>query len=372
MAALSPAELKANEDLPLSSLWRKQRRTSRPSAKASASAKPPAKASAPAKPRRQRKQPPTAKASTSAKPPVPSKASAASAAEAATDKASVSAKPPVPTSSPSRKAKAETLELAPVTQAAKDEDRSVRKMNKTLKLADALATVKLPISMPTPAAAHRVQRRCWSEPTSTSADGPFTSAAVASREPLALEGVQQNPAEEAAEPTAPTAPLGSPARRTCRAPGSAPGTPKFAPGTSDDKKAKRQGTPKSAPGTPKSPGSAPGTSRPGSIIAELLSKVCNLDTPNSAPDTPKSAAEGPSASGPSAGDADRAGRPKRRHAAMCATLSEDQVALYKYFRRTYKGKQGRADLAHECRATGVSSRASRKTMCRRLAKNMSD
>ncbi len=352
MAALSPAELNANEDLPLSSLWRKQRRTSRPSAKASASAKPPAKTSAPAKPRRQRKQPPT-------------------------DKASVSAKPPVPTSSPSRKAKAETLELAPVTQAAKDEDRSVRKMNKTLKLADALATVKLTISMPTTAAAHRMQRRRWSEPTS--ADGPFTSAAVASREPLALEGVQQNPAEEAAEPTAPTAPLGSPARRTCRAPGSAPGTPKFAPGTSEDKKTKRQGTPKSAPGTPKSapgtpksPGSAPGTSRPGSIIAELLSKVCNLDTPNSAPDTPKSAAEGPSASGPSAGDADRAGRPKRRHAAMCATLSEDQVALYKYFRRTYKGKQGRADLVHECRATGVPSRASRKTMCRRLAKNMSD
>ncbi len=166
LVVLTPAELSANEDLPLSSLWGK-RRTSRASAKASASAasaKPPVKASAPAapaKPRRQRK------ASVSA----------------------VSAKPPVPTSSPSRKGKTETLDLVPVTQAAEDEDRSVRivrKVNKTLK------------------------------------------------------------------------------------------------------------------------------------------------------------------------------------------LSEDQVALYKYFRRTYKGKRGRADLVHECRATGVSSRASRKTMCKRLAKNMSD
>ena len=109
----------------------------------------------------------------------------------------VSAKPPVPTSSPSRKGKTETLDLVPVTQAAEDEDRSVRKVNKTLKLADALATVKLSISMPT-AATHNMQRRRWSE--HTSADGPFTK----SREPSA---------KSSATPPVPTASPASPSRK---------------------------------------------------------------------------------------------------------------------------------------------------------------
>ena len=280
---MTSAELGANEDLPLSSLWGK-RRTSRASAKASASAasaKPPVKASAPAapaKPRRQRN------ASVSA----------------------VSAKPPVPTSSPSRKGKTETLDLVPVTQAAEDEDRSVRKVNKTLKLADALATVKLSISMPT-AATHNMQRRRWSE--HTSADGPFTSAAVASCEPSA---------KSSATPPVPTASPASPSR-----------------------KAKTE-----------------------ILYHQLMSTVsAKRPVPTSSPSlVPVTQA---------AEDEDRSVRIVRK-VNKTLKLSEDQVALYKYFRRTYKGKRGRADLAHECRATGVSSRASRKTMCKRLAKNMSD
>ena len=296
LVVLTPAELSANEDLPLSSLWGK-RRTSRASAKASASAasaKPPVKASAPAapaKPRRQRN------ASVSA----------------------VSAKPPVPTSSPSRKGKTETLELVPVTQAAEDEDRSVRKVNKTLKLAEALATVKLSNSMPT-AATHNMQRRRWSE--HTSADGPFTK----SREPSAPSAPS---AKSSATPPVPTASPASPSRKAK--------TEILYHQLMSTVSAKRP-----------VPTSAPSAKRPVPTSSPSLVPVTQ-------------AAE----------DEDRSVRIVRK-VNKTLKLSEDQVALYKYFRRTYKGKRGRADLVHECRATGVSSRASRKTMCKRLAKNMSD
>ena len=290
LVVLTPAELSANEDLPLSSLWGK-RRTSRASAKASASAasaKPPVKASAPAapaKPRRQRN------ASVSA----------------------VSAKPPVPTSSPSRKGKTETLDLVPVTQAAEDEDRSVRKVNKTLMLADALATVKLSVSVPT-VATRAMPRRRWGE--RTSAGGPFAE----SREPSA---------ESSAAPPVPTASPASPSRKAK--------TEILYHQLMSTVSAKRP-----------VPTSAPSAKRPVPTSSPSLVPVTQ-------------AAE----------DEDRSVRIVRK-VNKTLELSEDQVALYKYFRRTYKGKRGRADLVHECRATGVSSRASRKTMCKRLAKNMSD
>ena len=303
---LTPAELSANEDLPLSSLWGK-RRTSRASAKASASAasaKPPVKASAPAapaKPRRQRN------ASVSA----------------------VSAKPPVPTSSPSRKGKTETLDLVPVTQAAEDEDRSVRKVNKTLKLADALATVKLSISMPT-AATHNMQRRRWNE--HTSADGPFTK----SREPSA---------KSSATPPVPTA---SPSRKARTETLELVAVPTVSA---------KPPVPTSAPSLVPVP--TVSAKRPVPTSAPSAKRPVPTSSPSLVPVT--QAAE----------DEDRSVRIVRK-VNKTLKLSEDQVALYKYFRRTYKGKRGRADLVHECRATGVSSRASRKTMCKRLAKNMSD